>query len=266
MPAQPDRDAVARLRAEMAAIDATHPPLRPRAPEPETVEAKTADLSYPDMPEGDDWMQRVPPKFRHGERGFDRRLMADLAAVGVRCYRLDGLHLKTAPPAVPVFLDWLEHLEDRVPGPETEHRFLLRIWLIHKLRDPAARGKQRVVDVLIAQIRHDPPLRSRIIDAASEALGLVARAKHFPQILEILRDDGLEDAKPFLIQYLGKVRTDEAKALAVGYLDTVYTWFALKALMQMKATGVRDVVAPYAEHSHLWIRQRARLAMKRLPD
>ncbi|MCP2625622.1 HEAT repeat domain-containing protein [Mycolicibacterium smegmatis] len=226
-------------------------------------------ITYPGMPEGQDWMQRLPARYKHGERGFDRRIMEELAAVGVPCYTLGDLsnRVPTIPQGIPIFIDWLTHLEDRIPGAETPHREAIRAGLIRNLKDPAARGNPAAINALVVQMRRQPPLRSGLIGYATEALAHIATKLDFPTIIELI-----EELLPLgavvgpLIEYLGKVKTDEARELALRFLDTPSTYFALRALIQMKAPGVRARVEPYLTHDNASIRKEARRAMARLPE
>jgi len=226
-------------------------------------------ITYPGMPEGQDWMQRLPARYKHGERGFDRRIMEELAAVGVPCYTLGDLsnRVPTIPQGIPIFIDWLTHLEDRIPGAETPHREAIRAGLIRNLKDPAARGNPAAINALVVQMRRQPPLRSGLIGYATEALAHIATKLDFPTIIELI-----EELLPLgavvgpLIEYLGKVKTDEARELALRFLDTPSTYFALRALIQMKAPGVRAKVEPYLTHDNASIRKEARRAMARLPE
>ncbi|MGV0780542.1 HEAT repeat domain-containing protein [Mycolicibacterium sp. XJ775] len=263
-----DRQAIiAQLRDAIGAVESKsdgRPPTLPPRPQPTPPRATPAVLKGWDVPDGDDWRDHLPARYVDGQHGFDHRLMEDLAAVGVRCYTIGHFKATTAPSAIPVFVDWLTHLEARIPGEETHHRNIIRIGLIWNLHDRAAQGKQHIVDLMLTQIRHQPPLTRGAQDAALSTLSFVATARHFAQIVELLAEPIDMAGRSWLVSYLGKVKTDEARALAVGYLDSPYTAFALKALIQMKAAGVRDLVAPYVGSEHAEVRKYARRAMERL--
>lgn len=261
---------IAQLRDAIGVIEAKTdgqqlPPTLPARSQPKPRRAEPAVLKGWDVPDGDDWRDHVPARYVDGEHAFDRRLMDDLAAVGVRCYSINYFKATTAPQAIPVFVDWLTHLEERIPGKETHHRNVIRIRLIWNLHDRAAKGQQQVVDLMFDQIHHQPPLSGRVIDSALSTLAFVATAKHFDQITALLGELPDAPGRSWLVEYLGKVKTDEARDLAASYLDTPYTSAALRALIQMKATGVRDLVAPHLGSEHKEIRKYARRAMERLP-
>lgn len=169
------------------------------------------------------------------------------------------------PCAAPVLVDWLANLEERIPGPETPHREAIRSGLILGLSDPAVRGKQTVVDLLIAQIVHTPALAPGVAQSAAATLAKVATAKHFHQIAPLLAEPIDDIARFWLIQYLRKCKTTEARDIAVSYLGTPFTVAALVALVGMGARGVRPMVAPLVDHPQREVRQHAKRAMNRLP-
>lgn len=169
------------------------------------------------------------------------------------------------PCAAPVIVDWLAHLEDRLPGPETARREAIRSGLILGLADPAMRGKQTVVDLLIAQITHTPALAPAVAQSAAATLAKVATAKHFHQIAALLAEPIDDITRYWLIQYLRKCKTDAARDIAVSYLGTPFTVAALIALVGMGARGVRPMVAELVDHPQREVRQHARRALNRLP-
>lgn len=232
-----------------------------------------ATITYTRMPPGSenggtDWMNNVPARYVHGQNGFDRRIMEELAAVHVPCYTLDDLSNGpgTIPQGVPIFIDWLANLENRLPGTETEHRSIIRSGLIRNLIDPAARGNQQAIDLLIAQVRYQPPLPPRQRDWACTGLGVIATKQNFAQIADLLANFPQGTPKSALVEYLGKVKTPEAQDLAISYLDSGSREAAIKALVRMKATGVRHLIEPLLNDSYASIRKQARRAMEKLPS
>ncbi|MEU7139683.1 HEAT repeat domain-containing protein [Nocardia sp. NPDC046473] len=230
-------------------------------------------INYARMPYGSEnggteWMNDLPARYTDGERGFDRRIMTDLAAVGVPCYTLGDLSNgpRTIPPGIPVFVDWLANLETRIPGPETEHRSAIRSGLIRNLIDPAARGNQEAIELLIAQVRHVPPIPERMQTWACEALRLIAGPKNFTEIAGLLAELPKGTAMLPLVEYLGKVKTAESRDTAVRYLDGPARGYAIKALVQMKATGVRQLIEPFVHDRSASVRKQAERAMQKLPS
>lgn len=230
----------------------------------------TRTSDYIGMPQGDNWMENIPPRYTHGKNGFDERIMRDLAQVGVRAYTLNALSNgpATIPDAIPVFVDWLSHLEERIPGPEPDHshRSIIRSGLIRNLIDPAARGNQQAIDLLIGQVRHQPPLPSRQVDWALEGLRIICGPKEFPRIAALIPDLPPGAHVSPIIAYLGKVKTPESRELLIGYLNSPAVEFAIKALVQSKAPNVRHLIEPFVNDADSPVRKAARRAMERLPN
>lgn len=277
------RDAtVAALREAIGAVEATSadlvrkppppqeapPPKKRRTPPKQNPDGSWPPITYPGMPEGDDWMTNLPARYHHGQRGYDRRIMEELAAVGVPCYTVSELadRAKTVPQGIPIFIDWLTHLEERIPGPDSDHRDIVRSGLICALDDEAARGNQRAIDLLIQQLRRQPPLSGPVRDFAQYALAHIATKTDFPAIAALIDELPLDYPRGALIEYLGRVKTSEAQAIALHWLDNGYAYFAIKALVSMKAVGVRGRVAPYVNDHDPWVRKVAKRAMERLPE
>jgi len=70
----------------------------------------------------------------------------------------------------------------------------------------------------------------------------------------------------YLIEYLGRVKTAEAQEIALNWLDGRYVQSAIKALIAMKATGVRARVERYVDDPSAQVRKLAKRALERLPD
>lgn len=277
-------DAIAGLRQSIAAIEAARadlprervmqarmvrrtPPKRPPRVK-QNSDGTWPPITYQGMPEGDDWMDNRPARYHHGQRGFDRRIMEELAASGVPCYTLNQLadHVRYVPQGVPIFIDWLIHLEERIPGPETDHRTAVRIGLIRGLDDIAIRGNRQAIGLLAAQLQRQPPLPGPTADYAHYALARIATVKDFPKIASLLEELPSEAPRGALIEYMGRVKTPEAQQIVLTWLDTQWVWFALRALIAMKAPGVRDRVAPYADAANSFVRKAAKRALERLPN
>ncbi len=282
-------EAVALLRQAISAIEATsadlprdrvqearvvrrQPPRRPQKRRPprakQNADGTWPPIVYDGMPEGDGWMNNLPARYHHGQRGFDRRIMEELAAVGAPCYTLNQLsdHVRYVPQGIPIFIDWLTHLEERIPGPETDHRQAVRIGLIRGLDDIAVRGNRRAFDALLAEARRAAPRPGPSVDYAHYALARIATVKDFPTIAALLEQLPLDAPHGELIEYMARVKTPEAQRTVLRWLDTKWRWSALRALIAMKATGVRDRVAPYVNDADPDVRKYAKRALARLPE
>ncbi|WP_328436924.1 HEAT repeat domain-containing protein [Nocardia puris] len=231
-------------------------------------------VSYIGMPPGSEnggteWMNDLPARYVHGRDGFDRRLMEELAAAGVPCYTLDDLANgpRTIPAGIPIFVEWLANLETKIPGSETEHRSTIRSGLIRNLIDPAARGNDQVISLLIAQLRRQPPLPRPQRDWACQGLARIATPAHFPQIAAVLDELPPDTTGRYpLIEYLGKVKTAQARERAIRELDGRAVVAALNALGTMKAEGVRHLIEPFVTNTSSDVRKAAIRALKKLPE
>jgi hypothetical protein len=273
-PSQDRAHTLAQLRNAVAAIESTSSGLVRKIPSPSTADqpsSASADtnaraISYPGMPEGTDWMHNLPAWCHDGEDGFDRRLMEDLAAVGVPCYTVNDLtKVRSIPQGIPIFLDWLTHLEERIPGAETAHRETVRGNLIRNLNDAAARGNPHVINALIDQLQRQPRPKTGVPDYAAHALARVATKRDFPKVAALLAALPADGPKGPLIEYMGKVKTPQARDIALAYLDTEWTYYAIKALIAMKAEGARAHFEAHLNSPSSSVRRYARQAVKKLP-
>ncbi|MGY0497378.1 HEAT repeat domain-containing protein [Nocardia sp. FBN12] len=236
-----------------------------------------AAFNYPGMPHGDDWLDNPPAWFHDGRNGYDIRLVRDLAAVGVRSYGLSELaKLRTIPPAIPVFLDWLEHLDDKIPGPEEwgrfnsaeHHKACIRSDLIRNLNDPAAKGNRKAIDLLVGQLRRQPALTDEVRFRAGSALATIAERGDFDLVVTLISEQPLgHPVIAALLRFIGRQKTLRAKDIALAHLEHPHTRnFAIDALGQMKATGVRAVIESYLDDPDPYTRNQARKALARLSE
>lgn len=193
--------------------------------------------------------------------------MAELAAVGVRCYTLDSVSsIGKVPQAIPILIEWLSRLEERVPGPENRHRQAIRANLIRCLGDSTLRGNRGVIDLMIDQLTRRPPLPGVAPDRAGYTLTRIATKKDFARIAHLIEELPPEVPKGSLIEYMGKIKTPQARDIVLHYLDNGWTYFALKALIAMKAAGIHDRIEPYLQDRNAIVREYARKAMEKLPE
>lgn len=245
--------------------------------EPDRSSPTPVVFTYPGMPHGDDWLDNLPAWFHNGRNGYDIRLVRDLAAVGVRSYGLSDLaKLPTIPPAIPVFLDWLEHLDDKIPGLEEwgrfntaeHHKACIRGDLIRNLNDPAAQGNRRAIDLLVRQLRRRPPLIDDIRYWAGSALSTIADPSDFDLVAALICEQPPGDpAIAALLRFIGRHTTPEAKDIALAHLEHPHTRnFAIEALGQMKAPGARTVIESYLDDPDPYTREQATKALAKLAD
>lgn len=169
------------------------------------------------------------------------------------------------PQAVPIVVDWLQHLDERVP--RNEDRRAWRAGLIRNLITKHAKGNRAAVDVLFDQFNIEPPLSNLELEAAGFALAKICERSDFPRIAALIRAERDFPTKSVLVQWIGQIKTDEAKELAVSQLPNPATRIpAMKALVRQRATGVRDAVAKYLDDEHEIFRKEARKTLDKLPE
>jgi hypothetical protein len=169
------------------------------------------------------------------------------------------------PQAVPIVIDWLQHLDERVPPDEDRRAW--RAGLIRNLITKHAKGNRAAVDVLFHQFEIEPPLSVLELEAAGFALAEISEPSDFPRIAALIRSERDFPTKSVLVQWIGQIKTQEAKELAVSQLKKPATRIsAMRALVRQKATGVRDAVAEYLDNEHEVFRKEARKTLDKLPE
>jgi hypothetical protein len=249
----PDGFDIEALSNQLAAIKERENAARPLA-----AERPKDPFAYTDMPTGENWLTNPPPRIVDGRRGVDFRLIGELAAVGVRCYTLSDLAnaLATIPPAIPIFVDWLIHLEERIPGPETPHRASIRTDLFRNLIDPAARGNRNAIEALFARAFTTPPLDPGDMYWAVKALNETASDRDLDRNrMRALFDRVDDDAKWPILEYLSRTRHLDAEQLAVAALDNPNLRVpGIQALTRMRAARMRTLIQRYANDPNRQVR------------
>jgi hypothetical protein len=168
------------------------------------------------------------------------------------------------PQAVPIVVDWLQHLDERIP--EDEDRRAWRASLLRNLITKHAKGNREAVDVVFHQFDIDPPLSNLELEAAGFALAEICDRSDFPRVAALLQSGRDFPTKFALVEWLGRLKTEEAKQLAVSQLADPRTRdSAMAALVRQRATGVRQAVAKYLD-DEVWRKQVQKMLDKLPPD
>jgi hypothetical protein len=169
------------------------------------------------------------------------------------------------PQAVPIMVDWLEHLDERVPAGEDRRAW--RAALLRNLVTANAKGNRRAVDAVVRQFDITPPLTPLELEAAVWAFAKIAQPADFDRVAALIRDSPLPRMNWVLVQWLGKVKTPEAVELAVEQLADPRTRVqAMRTLVRQKAPGVRGEVARYLDDDEPVFRKEAERALAKLPE
>jgi hypothetical protein len=168
------------------------------------------------------------------------------------------------PQAVPIMVEWLQHLDERVPPGDDRRAW--RVGLVRNLITKHAKGNRAAADILFHQFEIEPRLSNEELEATGFALAQVADRSDFPRVAELIRSGRDFPTKSQLVSWLGQFKTEEAKELAVSQLTNPGTRAqAMRALVRQKATGVRDAVAVYLDDEHEVWRKEARKTLDKLP-
>jgi hypothetical protein len=165
--------------------------------------------------------------------------------------------------AIPIMVDWLERFDELVPSGDARRYF--RLTLLRNLDTKHAKGNRAAVDVLFRQFDVDDPYSRQYQEVTGFALSRICDRSDFPRVAELLRSGRDFTTKSRLVRWLGRIKTDEAKQLAVSFLDDRRTRdCAMAALVQQRATGVREAVAKYLDDED-WRKQTQKM-LDKLPD
>ncbi|WP_370943268.1 HEAT repeat domain-containing protein [Amycolatopsis sp. cg5] len=187
-------------------------------------------------------------------------LSRDLEAVGVDG-DLWGLVNSKARyrAAVPVLLDWLRHVDERVPEPDLGK---VREGLVRALTVPEARPV--AAPELIRQFQEVDELTVRW--AIGNALSVVYDDSVFDQLEPLVREPRFGQGRQMLVHGLGRSRHPRAPGLLVELLsDDDVAAHALTALTKLKPPGVRGAVEPLLDHPRPLVRKNAKKALEKLP-
>jgi HEAT repeats len=190
-------------------------------------------------------------------------LARDLSAAGVPVADLWELvnEKRQHLGAIPVLLDWLERLDERVPGPDREK---VREGLVRALTVPAARPA--AAPALIEQFRAvDDPTGLGPRWVIGNALEVVADDSVFDQVAALVRDRGYGRARQMVVLGLGRARDPRAVPLLVELLDDPdVTAHAAMALGRLRAEAARPALERLLSDPRPLVRREAKKALARL--
>ena len=203
---------------------------------------------------------------------MDFRLVRDLARVGYKTYYLDPLVYlyKTMPTAIPVFADWIEHIDERIPEPrrtkaDKDHKEGIWICLNKNLIDPAAKGNREAIDAIFGQFGK-PWCPPGVRHWGARALDYIATKADYDQMVALLHDQPAGVRNP-VTHYLGRFRSDRSHDLLVHLLknDPEVTQEAIAALARMKRPDEDlPLLRSYLDDPRTYARETAARAITKL--
>jgi PBS lyase HEAT-like repeat len=191
------------------------------------------------------------------------QLLEDLAGAGVHVR--DPWELVNGDvqyrAAIPVLVDWLEHLDERVP---TADRDRVREGLVRALTVPAARPS--AAPVLLGEFRRvsDPTgLGARWV--IGNALEVVADDSVFDEVAAIVRDPAFGRARQMVVLGLARSKDRRAVPLLIELLDHEdVAAQAAMALGKLRAVEARSALERQLESPQPLVRREARKALAKL--
>ncbi|MFF0491308.1 HEAT repeat domain-containing protein [Nocardia sp. NPDC004068] len=199
-----------------------------------------------------------------------RKLMYEYRLSGGSGQELSWLTQQHRQPekAIPVLVDWLDHLEERWENEDVEERELARILLIEALGTPSSR-ETAAIPALIAQFDHSKGLSVNTLWAAGNSLYRIpADDTYFDQLVGIALDPSWGSGREMVVDWLGRSqRKDEAAEAALSLLDDeTVQGHALEALAQLRTQGIRDVIEPFTKSKNRWHRRTATRILNHLVE
>ncbi len=163
--------------------------------------------------------------------------------------------------ATPVLVDWLEHLDERVPGADREK---VREGLVRALTVPAARPA--AAPVLLEQFRRvaDPSgLGPRWV--IGNALEVVADDSVFDEVAAIVRDSAFGKARQMVVLGLARSKDRRAVPLLIELLDDEdVAAHAAMALGKLRADEARSALERHLASPQPLVRREAKKALAKL--
>ena len=191
-------------------------------------------------------------------------LRDDLRHAGVEVDDLWGLVNTNFqyPSAVPVLLDWLTHVEDRVPE---EQRQKVREGLVRSLTIPAARPV--AAPILLEEFRKTDDLSGLGLGwVIGNALSVVADESAFDELEALARDRSFGKSRQMIVVGFGRFKGERTVRLLLDLLDDDdVSAHALTALRKLKPSGISAYIEPLLNHPQTMVRREAKKTLAKLP-
>jgi hypothetical protein len=193
-----------------------------------------------------------------------RRLLNDLAGAGVEVsdvWELVNARSVDYPAAVPVLLDWLEHLDERVPEPD---RRRLRDGLIRALTVNSARPQAAPLLIDLFK-RADDPTGFGERWVIGNALSVVADDTYVDELAALAMDRSYGKGRQMLVLGLGRFGDHRVVPVLIGLLDDEdVVGHAAEALGKLKAVEAVPALEPLLTDKRLVVRREAKKALAKI--
>ena len=195
-----------------------------------------------------------------------QQLLDDLHVAGVEVSDVWDLvnTRRPYPVAIPVLMDWLEHLDERMASAwegEQLREGLVRALAVREARPAAAQ-------LLVTQMRrYRGKGGSTTAWALGNALAVVADDSVYDDLKALALDTDLGAARQMLAEALQRATNPDATATLIAMLaDATVSGHAVAALAKRgDPTGI-EALRPFADDPRTWVRKAARQALERPPS
>jgi hypothetical protein len=191
------------------------------------------------------------------------QLREDLRRAGAPCSDLWELVTTNIayPAAIPVLLDWLEHLDERVPADTRDktHQVLVRALTVPAARPAAA-------PVLIRQFREvEDPSGLGLRWVIGNALEVVADDSVFDDLEALVRDEAFGRARQMVVLGLGRSQDRRAVPVLIDLLnDPDVAAHAAIALGKLRAAEACSALEEHLADPQPLVRREAKKALTKL--
>ncbi len=193
-----------------------------------------------------------------------RELLDALADTGVEVddvWELVNARSVDYPAAVPVLLDWLEHLDQRVP--EADRR-RLRDGLVRALTVKSARPQAAPLLIDLFK-RADDPTGFGERWVIGNALAVVADDTYVDELAALATNRSYGKGRQMLVLGLGRFSDPRIVPLLIGLLDDDdVVGHAAEALGKLKAAEARPALEPLLTDKRAVVRREAKKALAKI--
>jgi hypothetical protein len=172
------------------------------------------------------------------------------------------------PSVVPVLIDWLKNLDDRVPltSPGDLGRF--RGGIYRALTTIDAMGTE-AVPPLMDEYYRKPQMTPGTLHAIGNALRYLAVPTDFNRMAELAADRSLGAGRAALLEWLiDQGRPDGLQIVVEQIDDPTVRALGIKYIRQfdLLPSGLRPRIEPYLDDPDSEVRKQAKATMKKLPQ
>ncbi|MDL9948636.1 hypothetical protein QSJ19_24230 [Gordonia sp. ABSL11-1] len=172
------------------------------------------------------------------------------------------------PSVVPVLIDWLQHLDERVPLTDPKDLGRFRSGIIRALTTIDAMGTE-AVPLLMDEYYRQPQMSPGTLFAIGNALRYLAVPTDHDRIATLAADRTLGSGRAALLEWLIEQGTDDGLRIVLDQIDDPSVRaLGIKYIRQFTPlpTGLRPAIERYVGDSDREVRKQAKATLKKLPQ